>query len=68
MEVRLACTLVFTILGTPLLRAQSAREFDAVSVKPDTQKGPPYVSSRRADPSMLRMTGYTLKACVTKAL
>jgi hypothetical protein len=43
-----------------------AREFDAVSVKPDAQKGP-YVSSWRVDPAMIRMTGYTLKGCVQQA-
>lgn len=56
-------------MGLPFLfYAQSApqREFDAVSVKPDAQKGP-YVSSWRIDPTMLRMTGYTLKACVKLA-
>lgn len=62
--------LGFAIAG-PLLfaAAQTApeREFDAVSVRPDTQKGPPYVSSWRADPSMIRITGFTLKALVKNA-
>ena len=61
--------VAFAITG-PLLfaavQSASQREFDAVSVKPDTQKGP-YVSSWRADPSMIRITGFTLKALVKNA-
>ncbi len=44
-----------------------AREFEAVSVKLDSQKGPQWVSSWKADPTMLRVMGYSLAALVEDA-
>jgi uncharacterized protein (TIGR03435 family) len=51
------------------VRAQNApvREFEAVSVKLDSQKGPQWVSSWKADPTMLRVMGYSLAALVEDA-
>ena len=51
------------------VRAQNApsREFEAVSVRLDSQKGPRWVSSWKADPTMLRLAGYSLTALVEHA-
>jgi bla regulator protein blaR1 len=56
------------LCGRPA-RAQNAaaREFEAVSVKLDSQKGPQWVSSWKADPTMLRVMGYSLAALVEDA-
>jgi uncharacterized protein (TIGR03435 family) len=60
------------VVGASLLLAAAqsttpAREFAAVSVKPNAQKGPAYFSRWRLDPSLLSMTGYALTACVKLA-
>lgn len=63
-------------LATGLLRGQAERApeetappraFDAVSVKPDAQKGPGYRMTWRVDPVMLNITGQTLKQYVQQA-
>jgi uncharacterized protein (TIGR03435 family) len=67
---QIAWRVGFAIASPLLFRAAQTppeRELDVVSIKLDRQKGPPYVSSWRADPSMIRMTSYTLQACIERA-
>ncbi len=60
--------VVCLVAGFELLAQDaSPREFEAVTVKPNGQKGPTTFSRWQLDPTFLRMTGYSLAACIERA-
>src|SRR5579864_6626788 len=67
MGSRKIVTIILALASIGVAQTPPVREFEAATVKIDNQKGPPFLSVWKVDPTRLSIVMYSLQALVESA-